>query len=77
MQGAKLSTTLYKIYHNDLLEAIVNSNLGADIGQIRVPVPTCADDTALLANSNTELQNMLDIVDCYTSRNRVKINPDK
>ena len=77
MQGAKLSTTLYKIYHNSLLDVIEHSNLGANIGQIRVPAPTCADDTALLATNQHELQHMLNIVDSLTKRDLVTINPEK
>ena len=76
-QGAQLSTTLYKIYHNDLLKSVSQSTLGASIGNINVSTPTCADDTALLANSPHELQAMLDLVEFNTSRDLVKINPDK
>jgi hypothetical protein len=77
MQGAKLSTSLYKLYHNCLLNSIVSSTLGANIGNIRVPAPTCADDTALLAGDPYELQAMLNIVNSSTERDLVKINPDK
>ncbi|KAH3803080.1 hypothetical protein DPMN_156780 [Dreissena polymorpha] len=69
-QGAQLSTTLYKVYHNHLL------NTNGD-SAIRVPTPTCADDTATLANTQEELQAVLDIVEYNTKRKPVKINPDK
>lgn len=42
------------------------------------PAPICADDTALLASSDTlELQTMPNIVEFHTDRDRVKVNPDK
>ncbi|CAG2249292.1 unnamed protein product [Mytilus edulis] len=51
-QGAKLSTTLYKCYNNLILDSILKSGLGACIGDIQVPAPTCADDIAVLKNSS-------------------------
>ncbi|CAG2224918.1 unnamed protein product [Mytilus edulis] len=53
-QGAKLSTTLYKCYNNVILDSILKSGLGACIGDIQVPAPTCADDIAVLANSTAD-----------------------
>ena len=76
-QGAKLSTSLYKCYNNVILDSIVKSGLGAYIGNIAVPAPTCADDIAVLANSVLETQGILDIVSHHTTRDLVKINPQK
>ncbi|KAH3861443.1 hypothetical protein DPMN_024372 [Dreissena polymorpha] len=76
-QGAQLSTTLYKIYHNDLLKSVGESGPGTAIGNINVSTPTCADDAALLANSPHELQAFLDLVEFNTFRELDKINPDK
>lgn len=77
MQGSKLSTTLYKIYHNELLETLENSTLGPTIGKVRLPAPTCADDTALLATTEAGMQGMLNIVEAITAMDCVKINPEK
>ncbi|CAC5362881.1 unnamed protein product [Mytilus coruscus] len=60
-QGAKLSTTLYKCYNNVILDSILKSGLGACIGDIQVPAPTCADDIAVLANSTADAQGIFDI----------------
>ncbi|CAG2185453.1 unnamed protein product [Mytilus edulis] len=76
-QGAKLSTTLYKCYNNVILDSILKSGLGACIGDIQVPAPTCADDIAVLANSTADAQGILDIVQHHTSRDLLKINPTK
>lgn len=76
-QGAKLSTSLYKCYNNVILDSIVKSGLGTNIGNIPVPAPTCADDIAVLANSIEDTQGILDIVSYHTNRDLVKINADK
>ena len=75
-QGAKLSTTLYKRYNNNILEALERSDIGAHIGNIRVMAPTCADDIAILGTSG-ELQALINIVEHCTNRDFVKINPNK
>ena len=46
-------------------------------GNIGVASPTCTDDIVILANSDTELQGILDIVHHHTQRDLVKINPEK
>jgi hypothetical protein len=76
-QSAKLSTSLYKCYNNVILDSISKSGLGSHFGNIGVASLTCADDIAILANSDTELQGILDIVHHHTQRDLVKINPDK
>ena len=76
-QGAKLSTTLYKCYNNSTLDCLVRSNLGAYIGNIPVAAPTCADDIALLANSQENLQSMLNIIEFCSKKDKVTINPEK
>jgi len=76
-QGARLSTVLYKRYNNTLLQALERSNLGANIGNINVVAPTCADDIAILAGNEQELQSILDIVHNLTSNDLTQINPSK
>jgi hypothetical protein len=66
-QGAKLSTVLYKRYNNNILNALDRSNMGAEIGNIRVVAPTCADDIALLVSTQSAAQALLDIVSDITS----------
>ena len=51
--------------------------MGAEIGNIRVVAPTCADDIGLLVNTQSEAQALLDIVSDITSKDLVKINPSK
>ncbi|VDI07587.1 Hypothetical predicted protein [Mytilus galloprovincialis] len=73
-QGAKLSTMLYKRYNNNILKALERSDIGAEIGNIKVTAPTCADDIAVLAENQHEVQALLDIVENCTKRDLVTIN---
>ena len=68
---------LYKCYNNVILDSISKSGLGSHFRNIGVASLTCADDIAILANSDTELQDILDIVHHHTQRDLVEINPDK
>jgi hypothetical protein len=76
-QGAKLSTSLYKCYNNAIVDSVTESGLGSHLGTISVAAPTCADDILILANSECELQNIMDIIYHHTQRDLVKINPQK
>jgi hypothetical protein len=75
-QGAKLSTLLYKRYNNTSLNSLTISTLGAKFGDIGVASSACADDIVLLGPS-TEMQAMIDVVQYNTSRDLVKLNPEK
>ncbi|CAC5377888.1 unnamed protein product [Mytilus coruscus] len=65
-QGAKLSTSLYKCYNNAILDSVTESGLGCHMGTIGIATPTCADDILVLANSECELQGIMDIVYHHT-----------
>jgi hypothetical protein len=54
-QGGVLSTFLYKVYNNALLQDLQNQKLGFIIGRTYVGCPTCADDIALLYNNHLDL----------------------
>jgi hypothetical protein len=76
-QGANISTELYKRYNNTLLQALKRSNLGANIGNINVVAPTCANNIAILAGNEQELQSILDIVHNLARNDLTQINPSK
>jgi hypothetical protein len=75
-QGEKLSTLLYKMYNNTILDSITKSTLGTTIGNITVSAPACADDIALLGESK-DIQAMLNLLEYNTKRDLVKLNPKK
>ena len=74
-QGAILSPLLYSVFVDDLLMTLQKSGYGVD--SIFCGAPMYADDLALICDSPTDLQAMLNIVSSYASFWRYKINADK
>jgi hypothetical protein len=72
-----LSTGLYKIYINELLLTLERNRVGTHIGTTYVDCPTAADDLALLANSTSDLQLMLDVTNSFANREKYVIYPEK
>ena len=57
-QEGVLSTDLYKLYINPLLDQIEDSGIGMQIGTIPYSAPTCADDVSLIADSEKKSPNL-------------------
>ena len=76
-QGAILSTSLYKVYIDELLRILKSKRLGLRIGTVYIGCPTCADDIALLALTPEELQIMIYEALNYSKKNRYQIHPSK
>ena len=76
-QGAILSTTLYKLYINDLLKGLESAGVGMSIGNTYMGSPTCADDQLLIATTNEDLQAMLEEIKRYSDEHLYSIHPDK
>ena len=76
-QGGILSTSLYKVYIDELLRILKVKRLGFRIGSVYIGCPTCADDVALLALTPDELQIMLYEALNYSKRKRYNIHPTK
>ena len=57
-QGGVLSTDLYKLCINPLLDQIEDSGIGMQIGTIPCSAPTCADDVSLIADSEKKSPNL-------------------
>ncbi len=76
-QGGVLSTDLYKLYVNDVLNQIEESGIGTTIGTIPCAAPTCADDISLLANSKDQLQILINTVENYSKQENYKLQPAK
>ena len=54
-QGGVLSTDLFKVYDNGLLDRVQHSGRGAKIEKIGIEAPACADDTKYLSNDAESL----------------------
>ncbi len=76
-QGGVLSSDLYKVYVNDLLNRICESGLGASIGSIHCAAPTCADDITLMSTDPDELQLLLDMSHDYSCMEQYTLQPTK
>ena len=76
-QGAVLSTTLYKLYINDLLQNLSSNDFGLKIGTIYMGTPTCADDQLLLSDSHEEMQAMINSCHIYSEQHQYTLHPVK
>ena len=76
-QGAILSPFLYKTYLNPCLIEREQQRLGLCVGGTYCGCPTCADDLALIARCEIELQLMSNIVQRNCKQDRVTIHPIK
>ena len=76
-QGGVLSTGFYKLFVNDLLLDLENTNSGLNIGELYLGCPTVADDVSLLSLSECELQTMLDKVYNYANDHCYGLNATK
>ena len=76
-QGCNLSPTLFSIFANDLVAEINNLGLGIDIGERKLAMLLYADDIVLMAESEENLQSMLNTLSDWCRRWRVLINTNK
>ncbi len=76
-QGDNLSPTLFGGYINSLITDLKASGLGIHIGPDKVCVLAYADDLVLLADSEFDLQKLLDILCTWCKRWRLVVNIDK
>ena len=60
-QGGILSTDLYKVYSNSLLDRLSTNKDATRIGPVIYVAPACADDVAIGADSPDIMQSLLDI----------------
>ena len=64
-QGGILSTDMYKVYDNKLLDCLESVMLDIRIGGINCNGPMCADDTTVVTEERGPLQTLLSISDNY------------
>ena len=76
-QGGILSTDLYKIYVNPLLNSLQEANIGSSIGNVRCAASACADDICLCAEQDEEAQLLLDMSADFANMERYLLQPTK
>ncbi|XP_045215288.2 uncharacterized protein LOC123565485 [Mercenaria mercenaria] len=76
-QGGILSTDLYKIYINPLLDQLENTGKGGKIGTITVNNSTCADDVCLMSDTRDDTQLLINIAASFAKEERYLLQPTK
>ena len=76
-QCCVLSPTLFNIYVNDLVTALESAEVGVPILKNRVTCLLYADDVALVAEKEADLQVLLDMLQKWCVRWRMFVNVDK
>ena len=76
-QGCTLSPTLFQIYINDLIDEINALECGINIGNKSVSVLLFADDIAIIAKNEEDLQRCLNVVNNWCNKWRLSINSSK
>jgi hypothetical protein len=76
-QGGPLSSVLFQLYFDELLNSLQESNKGVSLYGTKISCIAYADDLALIASSSENLQAMLDIAFMYSKRWRFRFSPSK
>ncbi|CAC5386525.1 unnamed protein product [Mytilus coruscus] len=76
-QGGILSTDLYKVYVNPLLNRLQQSGLGCKIGNVLCNSTACADDIALLGKRPPDMQAQINISPDYAGMEGYKLQLQK
>ena len=76
-QGCALLSILFNLYINDLLQRLNELNVGIDIEGQKLSVLAYADDDVLLAETESDLQVLLDELNIWCINNKMEINQGK
>ena len=76
-QGDILSPLLFNLYINDLVVTIKKLNLGIAMGNLTLGVLLYADDLAILAENESDLQIMLNTLYTWCEKWKLRVNINK
>ena len=77
-QGDSLSPTLFGLYINDLAKDLKNTGLGVKLSdELTIASLLYADDLAIMAESEENLQCMLNVLENWCKRWRMRVNVNK
>ena len=76
-QGDVLSSTLFSVYINDLVEELKTSGIGITLDGYLLNCLLYADDIALMAESEEDLQRLISIVHSWCRKWQLIVNIDK
>ena len=75
-QGGCLSSTLFSIYLNDLIDVLRSSNIGCRYGIHYMGVYCYADDIGLLSPTLSGLKEMLKLCEDYALKHTIILMPN-
>ncbi len=76
-QGDALSPTLFPLYINDFVPNVIDTNIGIHIDYSIIGILLYANNICLTAESEVDLEKLLDIVDRWCEQWRMQVNQDK
>jgi hypothetical protein len=76
-QGYGLSPSLFNVYINDLATELNSLNLGVRVGDNFLNILLYADDIVIIADNESNLQKMLDVVYKWSRQWRMMVNSSK
>ena len=76
-QCCLLSTTLFNLYINDLVDSVKSLEVGVSVNERIVPILLYADDIVLLTEKEKDLQSLLHVLNDWCSVNGLSVNSDK
>lgn len=76
-QGGILSTDLYKLYVNPLLDKLTSSNIGLKIGNIVCNTSAYADDIALMSRNEVDMQIQINMSTDFAGMDGYRLQPQK
>ena len=76
-QGDCLSPTLFGLFINDMVNDLKTNCVGVHLGDLIIHCLLYADDIALMAESEEDLQRMFDVMHSWCKKWRMKVNPQK
>ena len=76
-QGCILSPLLFNLFINDLAETLTQTGVGIPIGDKKMPVLMYADDLVVLAQSDDELQLLLNTLHKWCKTWQLEVNSTK
>ena len=76
-QGGILSTDLYKLYVNLLLDRLTSSNIGLKIRNIVCNTSACADGIALMSRNEVDMQIQINMSNDFAAMERYRLQLQK
>lgn len=76
-QGCVLSTVMFNIFINNLIDDIKSLNIGIDIDGEKIAILLYADDVVLMAENTEDMQKLINVLGVWCNNNCLKVNLSK